>query len=280
MIALLLAMIHILDERAGVALTTLRPALDATGEEYDQLRFKLTTMPAWPTILSSVVSVGAIYLLGAITGEQESSIEALGSSPVAASLVFAMYWVGWWALGAFAYHTIHQLRVIDHIYSRHTRVHLFAMRPLYAFSTVTALTAVTLVIATYGWTALNPDNLSDPVSIVMIALITLLALGVFAWPLLGARRILAREKAERLDRIALRYEAVFADLSQRIDDRELGEVDDLMKIIAVLEMEQKALGRISTWPWQPETARSLATALLLPLLLWITQYALQALLGL
>ena len=56
-------------------------------------------------------------------------------------------------------------------------------------------------------------------------------------------------------------------------------MDDLLKVISILETEQDTLNRISTWPWQPETPRFLVTALLLPLLLWVIQYVLQLLLG-
>jgi hypothetical protein len=279
MIALFLGMIHFLDRRADAALTTLRPALKATEEEQAQLRYELTTMPAWPTVLSSLAAIAVIVLIGLFTGEGESSIEALAGSPMAAKLLFAEYWIGWWVFGAFVYHTIHQLRVINRIHTEHTRVSLFTMSPLYAFSGVTALTAVTLAIATYGWTALNPDNLSDPVSIVVISLITVLALGAFAWPLLGTRRLMAKQKAEKLDEVSLRYEATFAELHQRIDNRELEKVDELMKVISVLETERDTLKHISTWPWQPDTLRYLVTALLLPLLLWIIQYVLQQFLG-
>jgi hypothetical protein len=191
-----------------------------------------------------------------------------------------VYYVGWWAFGTFSYHTLHQLRVINHLYTEHARVSLFAMSPLYAFSGVTALTAVILAIATYGWTALNPDNLSDPISIVAISLITILALGVFTWPLLGTRRLLAKEKAHRLDEVSSHFEKAFAELHARIDEGRLDEVDDLVKVTSLLEAERKQLDSISTWPWQPETLRFLMTALLLPLLLWIVQYILQQVLGL
>ncbi len=279
MIALFLAMIHFLDNRAEAALTTLRPALKATEEQYDQLRYRLITQPAVPTILAGLAIMAAIYLLGFLTGETESAMEALADSPIAATLVRIVYWIGWWVFGAFVYHSIHQLRQIDYVYSRHTRVSLFAMSPLYAFSPVTALTAVTLAIATYGWTALNPDNLSDPVSIVAIALITGLALVAFAWPLLGTRRMLAKEKAQRLDQVSLRLEGVFSQMHERIDRGEIEGLEDLTKVVSVLETERDTLEAISTWPWQPETLRYLVTALLLPLLLWIIQYVVQLVVG-
>jgi hypothetical protein len=279
MIALFLGMIHSLDSRAKAALTTLRPALTASTAEYDQLRYQLTTLPAVPTLLASIAVICIVFLLGQSTGETESSIEALAASPLAHSLVSALFWIGWWTLGAFLYHTIHQLRVINCIYTRHTRVHLFSISPLYAFSGVTALTAAILALAAYGWTALNPDNLGDPVAIAVVFLITALALAVFAWPFLGTRRLLAREKAQWLDQISLRVEAVFAQIHQQIDAGELEKVEDLTKVISVLESQRDTLKGISTWPWQPETLRVLVTALLLPLLLWVIQYVLQLFLG-
>lgn len=279
MIALFLAMIHFLDNRAEVALSTLHPALKATEDECNLLGYRLTTLPAVPTLLASLVTVAAIFLLGMITGEGEASIEALAASPIAVNLLEAVYWIGWWCLGVFFYHTIHQLRVINCIYTECTHINLFRMSPLYAFSSVTALTAVTLAIAAYGWTALNPDNLSDPVSIAVLLLITILALVAFAWPLLGARRLMAKEKGRMLDEVSSRLRTAFVDLHQRMDNGELDEVDDLVKVISILEIEQDTLNGISTWPWQPERLRFLVTALLLPLLLWIIQYVLQLLVG-
>jgi hypothetical protein len=279
MIALFLGMIHFLDRRAEAALTTLRPALTVNEAEYDQLRYQLTIMPAVPTLLASIAAICVIFLVGQSTGETESSIEALAASPVAQSLVSAAYWIGWWTFGAFLYHTAHQLRVINHIYAEHTRIHLFAQSPLYAFSTVTAVTAVILAIATYGWTALNPDNLSSPVSIAVISLITVLAFGAFAWPLLGTRRILSKEKALWLDGVSLRYEATFVKLHQRLDNQDVEGIEELTKMISALDTECDMLRGISTWPWQPGTLRALVTALLLPLLLWAIQFAFQLLLG-
>ena len=179
MIVLFLGMTHYLDHRASAALETLRPALTVNEAEYSQAHYRLTALPALPTLLASVITIGIILLLGVLGGEGESSIEAVASSPIAAASLEAVYWIGWWTFGGFAYHTLHQLRVINRIYTQRTRVHLFAQRPLYAFSGVTALTAGVLALATYGWTALNPDNLTNIYSVAVIVAITVLALLVF-----------------------------------------------------------------------------------------------------
>lgn len=279
MLVLMLGMVHYLDRRASAALETLRPVLTLDERGYDLGRYRLITLPAVPTLLASVVTIGTVLLLGLISGEIESSIEAVASSPVAHGFLLAVYWIGWWIVGAFIYHTIHQLREISRIYTKHTRVHLFAQRPLYAFSSVTALTAGVLALAAYGWTALNPDNLTRLYSMAAVVLITILALAAFAWPLLGARRLLYREKAQRLDAVSLRVEAVFDEIHQCVDSEESEKLDELTKILSVLESERNTLDGISTWPWQPDTLRYLATALLLPLLLWIIQYVVQLITG-
>jgi hypothetical protein len=153
------------------------------------------------------------------------------------------------------------------------------MKPLYAFSSVTALTAVSLTLPTYFWLGVNPGLLTDLATLAMTLPIAVLALVAFVWPLLGIHRLLVEEKERLLGEIALRSETAMVELLQRIDEGELEGMSDLSEAIASLETEQKALKAVSTWPWQPETVRSLITALLLPLGLWVAQYALQRLLG-
>jgi hypothetical protein len=153
------------------------------------------------------------------------------------------------------------------------------MRPLYAFSKLTALTAVGLAVLTYGFFALNPSYLYEPIALVQASLILVLAVAIFAWPLLGIRRLLVEEKERMLDEASLRFEASIVELQQRMDNGKLERMDDLYKAIAGLEIQQNALNRIPTWPWQPETVRWLVTALVLPLGLWIIQFVLQRILG-
>ncbi len=279
MLVLMLGMVHQLDRRVNAALETLRPVLTFDENGYDLARYRLTTLPALPTLLASVITIGIVLLLGLVSGDSESSIKAVAPSPIAHSFLLAVYWIGWWIVGAFIYHTIRQLREINRIYTEHTRVHLFAQRPLYAFSGVTALTAGVLALATYGWTALNPDNLTDVYSVVVIVAITVLALLVFVWPLWGVHRLLREEKARLLDECALQLEDAIADLHRKMEGGDLTGVDQLNLAMASLVIEKDALDAIPTWPWQPETPRLLITALALPLGLWIIQYILQLVLG-
>ena len=278
LIPLLLALSLVLDNRAGAALATLRPAMEAGEEEYQRLRFRLTTLPVLPTLLASLLGVASIVLLNVVL-DSFGDFGGLGAFPISRTLIYLIYVGAWWVVAAFLYHTIHQLRAINLIYTHHTRVNLFKMRPLYGLSGVTALTGVSLTAITYGWMVINPELWGEPISMAIVLPITVLALVAFIWPLLGIHRLLEEEKGRLLDGCSVRLEAAIAELHRRVDSQGLEGMDDLSKTISSLETEQSLLEGIPTWPWRPETVRLLITALALPLGLWFIQYLLQRLMG-
>jgi hypothetical protein len=220
-------------------------------------------------VITSAIGIAVTETFGAPIG-----ISELADSPISGPVAYGMYVLAYWMWGAMIYHTIHQLRVINHIYTDHTRINPFRVRPLYAFSTATALTAVGLTMPTYVWLAMN-QLLRDPISIGITTPVTVLALVAFVWPQLGVRRFLAAEKNQMLDALAQRFELAIIDLRQRADGRDVEGIDDSIKVLEALEIEQKALKKVSTWPWQPETVRYLVTALLLPLVLWLIQFIIE-----
>jgi len=278
-IAFFLAVLHYLDDRADAALTTLRPALKASEEEYRRLRYQVTALPARPTLLVSLAILMSFVVMEHVVWRSlPSSFDALAASPISWALLYILYRLLWWLFGTFIYHTIHQLRVINRIFTRHTRINLFRMRPLYAFSSVTALTAVSLTVIPYGWLAIN-RQLSDLTAIRITLPITALALASFVWPLLGLHRLLVEEKEQLLNENSLRFEAAIVELYRRMDSGNIEGMENLNMAIASLETQHNVLDSTPTWPWRPETVRVLVTALALPLGLWIAQYVLQRMLG-
>jgi hypothetical protein len=259
-------------------MATLRPALTNSEEQYSRLRYQLTTMPARPALLVSLGGLAFIVVMYVIT-ETPGSFDDVAAFPLSKALLYGTYTVVWWFIAVFLYHTVHQLRTIHLIYTRHTRVNLFRMHPLYGLSGITALTGASLAGITYGWTAINPGLLGEPVAIAIVLPITILALVSFVWPLLGIHRLLVEEKGRLIDECSIRLEATIADLHQRVDDRALTAMDDLNKTMISLELELNLLEKIPTWPWRSETVRLLLTALALPLGLWLVQYVLRQLMG-
>jgi magnesium-transporting ATPase (P-type) len=186
----------------------------------------------------------------------------------------------WLVFGTFIYHAIHQLRLINHIYSKHTRIDLFQSKPLYAFSNITAFTAGSLAMISYGWLVVNPFiSLNDPYVFISLLVILVLAIITFIWPQLGLHRLQVAEK-ERLKDVAYqRFESTTADLHRKLNEGELEDMEDLNYAISSLEIELNILRGIPTWPWEPETISVLITALALPLGLWILQFILVRVLG-
>jgi hypothetical protein len=277
-IAFFLAMFHYFDELADASLAALRPALEVSEEAYQELQYQLTNLPAGLTLISSLITIVIIFLIELMTAPYR--IEVLNISLVSANLFRFIYFLGWWVMGAFVYHAVHQLRQINRIYTQHTRVNLFRMKPLYAFSNISALTAGSLAMILYGWMAVAPEvSLADPITFILTLIILLIAVVIFIWPQLGIHNLQAAEKERLLEEANQRFEAIIVELHRRVDDGELDQMNDLRVTMTNLEMEFSTLKRIHTWPWQPETVRWLITALVLPLGLWLIQIVLTRILG-
>ena len=269
-----LALIHLLDNQAVTALKSMRPALAIVEPEFDDFQYKLSTMPSRATLIA-----GLPLVLMLILWEQVWIVPvryaALNQLPVFTIVFHLIDKISVFLVGAYIYHTIRQLRLVNTIFSNHTRINLFDMKPLYAFSTLTASTAVGLAVGIYGWMLINPEVLADPIGLGGTVSFTILAGAVFVWPLFGAHRLIALEKERMLHEVDLRFGAVFSMFNQRFQDDDYPATERLNGTISSLEIQQRKTEAMPTWPWRPETVRSLLTAIALPLVLRIIQFVVE-----
>ena len=205
-IAFMLALIPYLDSRAGIALETMRPVLTVNDDEYPRLYYELTTLPSRATLLASLAALIFVFLTEAI-GEPYT-LKELQTFAISANFLRFVYLLSWCIFGAFLYHTIHQLRVINTIYTRKTRVNLLRVKPLYAFSKIAALTAGSVTVLGYGWLLLaNPwIDRGDPIVFTTMVVLTLLAIVTFLWPQLGIHSLQVAEKERLISEANLRLE--------------------------------------------------------------------------
>jgi hypothetical protein len=70
-----------------------------------------------------------------------------------------------------------------------------------------------------------------------------------------------------------------AELYRGIDRGSPRTSDRINSSLAALERGRAAIERVPTWPWRPETLRGLIAAILLPVAIWLIQFALQRVLG-
>lgn len=277
-----LALMHHLDRCATTSLQAFRPALSVRDEEYALLLYRLTHLPAGTA--RAVALVGIALGVAELATLPADAVAGLGlfSSTAARAIEALMYVVGWVFFTALVYHTVHQLRVVDHIYRSCTKVNLFRLDPIYSFSWLTARTALGVALLPYAYflvaSILHPRAVEPQYLVVVFGSMAVAAV-VFAWPLRGVHAILAREKVALLREASIRLEAAIHDLHRYADAKDYAVMDGLNKLISSLTLEQAALERISTWPWKPDTGRLFATALVLPLLAFLAQRALSSAMG-
>ena len=99
----------------------------------------------------------------------------------------------------------------------------------------------------------------------------LFAVVIFAGPLLGMHRRLAAARAELQGAADDRLQVIIAALHADIDAMDLGRADGLQKALGSLLQEREILARLPTWPWSAGTIRGFASALFLPIALFLIQ---------
>ncbi len=295
----MLGLMHYLDRSAGSALDSFRPVLEGGGPAktptkvddptFADLRYRLTTLPRWPAWLASLAGLAFGLLLPFLflatqppEGRTLSAAFAGFGFPASSSytvLILAYVTLTEAVSGTLLFHTVRQLGLISHIYASPTRLNLYRLQPLYAFSVPAGLTAAGLVLFTYAWFATAPTLFFNPVGIRMGVFFLAIAATTFAWPLLGIHRRLLADKKRLMFESSERFEATVAELHRRVDEKALTAMDDLNKTLESLEIEQAALRRIPTWPWEPGALRGVVAALVLPIVIWLIQYGLQRFLG-
>jgi len=279
LIPYVLVLIHFLDNEAITALDVMKPAIKLSDRGFNLLLYKISTMPLMPSIISGLATV-IIMILFEQLWIAPVRYEAFAQLPVLRFFYHAVDIAGVFIAGTFIYHTVHQLGTVNRIYTLHAHINLYDVKPLYAFSKLTALTSVGLVIGFYGWGFINPDLLADPLTVGIMVFISILAVATFVWPLYGAHRLMEREKEKLLSEIDTRFEAAFNMFNQRFDHKDFVGIERENGIITSLEAQHKKIGEIPTWPWRPDMVRFALTAIALPLILRILQFFVEQTLGL
>jgi hypothetical protein len=287
----LLALIHYLDDAAAAALARFRPVLTVDETGYDQLGYQLTTLPARPTGIAAGIGVFYTFVALALNTVTVQQAEAGGTAATMtgqqtdAGVAAGVLWmVSLWSnllryvLACVAiYHTLHQLRLVSTIYTRHTRINLFQQGPLYAFSSLTARTALGIGLPAYVWFQANREygmgtSASD---IIQTGFLGGLIVVTFGWPLLGAHRLLEREKQRLRDEVGRRIEATLATLHQQADTGDLQDFAAQGGVLDRLLTEQGVIDKLRTWPWRTETVGGLGLAFFVPIVIWIVQRILE-----
>jgi len=272
-----LGLMHHLDRYAEKALAQFRPVCEDNDEEIARLRWELGTMPAVPAALASLAGMAALWF---VYFSDPSLFRAIRTSSLHLVLGMIVLSLNFALLGGLIYHTARQLRLVSRVYGRVTRLDLFRLTPLYAFSSLTARTGIAWALALYLSVALFPDFLNSRLAAGFFGVQVVLVLASFALPLLGIHFRLVQEKSRALDELGQRVTAAIHELERRTDAVDLPSMDALNKMVTGLAAGRSLLDKVPTWPWTPGTPTAVLTTLLLPVGLYLVQRILEEVIGL
>ncbi len=270
--------IHHLDHLASDMLSKSRPTLRVSQAEYDQLLYRLTTTPArqaWAATVGGIL-IGVLLFI-TLPFPLQQQIFQMVDQPLPVFMVHAFTIVNFMFASIGWYHTQHQLTVVRAIYEHNTDVNLFNLKPLYAFSVLSARTALFYAIYPYALLAGVPILLELDFTRAVLFFSAFMIITVFLLPLLGVHRRLEMEKDRLLLENSQRLQRSVSELNERIDSNNYAGISDLKDVVTSIESEHARINRISTWPWKPETLRGLIASVFLPLVIWGLQWAIERL---
>ncbi len=80
--------------------------------------------------------------------------------------------------------------------------------------------------------------------------------------------MLLRQAKAALTEAQQQFKATLAELHRRRENGEFEGMGGINEALDGLLKEQSVLSKISTWPWQSDTFRAVASAILLPIIVW------------
>jgi hypothetical protein len=266
--------IHYLNSSARKAIANYRPLLDLNNRDYASLEYTLTRLPRRVGLLA--------ILLGTFIGGLNffSSPEAWGVQPSFAVLsraallmgalagnIAATYWI---------FQVIRQARTIDRIHQLTKRVNIFRRDAVYSFSSLTLRSALGAIIFVYSYLFINLylGLAVSAIDMVTTGIGIALSLAIFFLPLSRMHGRLAAEKHGLLLDADERYTLLVERFNRQVDKANFDkgsfiDMDSNARVIAALAAQREAVTKISTWPWRPETLRSLLSTVAAPIVLYL-----------
>jgi len=111
-----------------------------------------------------------------------------------------------------------------------------------------------------------------PGMIVTLSTIGILAaIAVFVIPVLGIHRKIEKDKTRLLAENAEQIDSLRRDIQSDMEGRSFKNIDGLEKGLSALLKVRESMSAIPTWPWSPGTFGRFASAIMLPLIVWLLQ---------
>ncbi|RJP52212.1 MAG: hypothetical protein C4583_07090 [Anaerolineaceae bacterium] len=265
------------DSVALDALNSFRPLLKIEDEELNRLRYEFTTMPPRGVFLSGLFW-GINYLLLTYLGYQVG-YEAYGLDAFLGSVTFIVGLISYLTGSAIYYHSLRQLSLINRTVRTARQLNLFRLDPVYAFSRVTSLIGISWMLMLTLTLLTLPIRLATGLGLAIMAVQILLAIVAFVLPLWFVHRRLESEKLKLVAEHNLRVESTIKLLHETLDNKKLEISAHFNDAMASLAAEREVLSAIPTWPWRAGTLTGFLSAIVLPIIIFLIQFAVEKWLG-
>lgn len=270
-----LALYQYLSRVGSRSLRTFRPLLSVDDSELAQIDYKLATLPRRLGRLAIPLGFGLTVLTISSDPAYYGDVVPQTYLPYIGDIVLSGFMSA--TFFGLVIRSIRQLRMVSKLHARVTNIDLLELSPAHAFSNLTARTGVGLILILplgYIFDPVGPDSL-DIISYVGIAL---LSIALFVMPVIGIRDQIEDEKDRILGETSDLLRIAGNHLHNKIRSNDYEDMSGANAALGALIRERDLLEKVSTWPWDPRTIRGFASALLLPILLWLVTRLLERLL--
>ncbi len=270
-----LLLIRSLDRTATQALHELHAILDMDAEETSATAYRLTVIPA--RAAAGLVAVGfGLGPLGYLLDPVASGVAGLTTGGLIARLGWETFITSLFLV--LVYHTIRQLRLVDRIHERISRIDLFDQGPLYGFSRVTSRTGIGLILLLAPGLLLIPAEAGVTylaITFVWYALAVAMAAAAFVLPLRRMHDRIAATKRDLQAQIGRRLTHTLDEIHAAVDAKDLPAIEARNRALATLIAERDLVNKVPTWPWSTGALTGFLSAVLLPVGLWIVTRTLE-----
>lgn len=258
---------HWLRRSTRQAVAILRPALPLDDAAVAALSHRMVETPAKWGYISVFFSIAYVVSAVAQKTDPYRYSETFEGPALVAGVIGWIFFeiVGWILLVA----TVRRLYFVSNVNRDTVEVNLFRSQPLHAFGMLTARTGLSILIVFLYVPFLSGRVWHDPFYVITTVAGAILALVITVVPLRSIHARLVAERTRFLYDIGVRTERAMEALSQSLDRKDAAGVESGQKGLAALVAQRDIVTRVKTWPWEPGTARTLATTVILPVVLLI-----------
>lgn len=258
------------------ALRSFRPLLDLDDSEIVAIGYQLTTLPrglGWlATLLAYTVAIMTILGDPAPYGDivPRTALPYVGDIVITGFMVSTFF--------GLTIRSIRQLRMVGKLHEQASNINLLQLGPAHSFSALTARTGAGIVLVLILGYLSDPLDVGSALDVLLYVATTGLAIAVFVLPIVGIQDRIEEEKDRVLKDASDMLQMTIDRLHRKVRMDDYEGVARMDAAIASLTRERELIERISTWPWDPRTIRGFASALVLPIFLWLVTRLLESVL--